>query len=103
VDVVPAELARRGLWGRFTLTDVLQGQINGISIRDELRTTVFLDSRIKIELVVADHQMDKAVQVILRHAVGDPSATGVDEDHGHLMLLHIDEILRIAPPKTGNP
>ena len=103
VDVVRAELARRGLWGQSTLTDVLQGQINEISIRNEQRTTVSLVSRIKIELVVADHQVDKAVQVILRHAVGDPSATGVDEDHGHLMLLHIDEILRIAPPETENP
>ena len=103
VDVVRAALARRGLCGQFTLTDVLQGQINGISIRNEHRTAVSLDSRIKIELVVADHQVDKAVQVFLRHAPGDPSATGVDEDHGHLMLLHIDEILRIAPPETENP
>jgi hypothetical protein len=39
----------------------------------------------------------------LRHAVGDPSAIGVDEDHGHLMLLHIDVILEIAPPETENP
>lgn len=103
VDVVRAELARRGLWGQLTLTDVLEGQINKSSIRNDDRTTVLLDSRIKIELIVADHQIDKAVEVILRHAVGDPSATGVDEDHGHLMLLHIDEILQITPPETQNP
>lgn len=103
VEVVRAELARRGLWGQLTLTDVLQGQISRSSIRNENRTAASLDSRIKIELVVADHQVDKAVHVILRHAVGDPSATGADEDHGHLVLLHIDKILQIAPPETENP
>jgi len=102
-DLVRAELARRGLWGQLTLTDVLEGQINKSSIRNEDRTAVSLVSRIKIELIVADQQVDKAVEVILRHAVGDPSATEVDEDHGHLMLLHIDEILQIAPPETENP
>jgi nitrogen regulatory protein PII len=75
VDLVRAELARRGLWGQLTLTDVLEGQINKSSTRNEDRTAVSLDSRIKMELIVADHQVDKAVEVILRHAVGDPSAT----------------------------
>jgi nitrogen regulatory protein PII len=103
LDAVRTELARCGVWGQLTLTDVFQGQIDKSSIRNEDGTAVSLDSRIKIELIVGDHQVDTAVHVILRHAVGDPSAIGVDEDHGHLMLLHIDVILEIAPPETENP
>jgi nitrogen regulatory protein PII len=102
LDAVRAELARRGVCGQLTLTDVLQGEVHKNSIRNENGIAASLDSRIKIELIISDHQVDTAVHVILRHAVGDPSATGVDEDHGHIMLLHIDVILPIGPPKPEN-
>jgi hypothetical protein len=85
------------------LTDALQGEIHKNSICNEDGTAVSLDSRIKMELLIADHQVDTAVHVILRHAVGNPSATGVDEDHGYIMRLHIEVILQITPSEGENP
>jgi len=103
LDTVRAELARRGIWGKLTLTEVQQGETHRSSITNENGTSETLQSRIKIELIIADHQVDKAVNVILRHAVVDPSENEPHEHDGHVTLLHIDEILQIAPPSTKNP
>ncbi|MBV8813868.1 MAG: P-II family nitrogen regulator [Verrucomicrobia bacterium] len=103
LDVVRAELARRGVWGKLTLTDVQQGETHKSSIGTENGSADSLHSRIKIELIVADPQVDKAINVILRHAVSDPSESGADEHGGQVTLLHIDEILQIAPPARENP
>jgi nitrogen regulatory protein PII len=103
LDMDRAELARRGVWVKLTLTDVQQSETHKSSISNENGTADSLHSRIKIELIVADPQVDKAINVILRHAISDPSESGAHEHEGHVTLLHIDEILQIAPPARENP
>jgi len=98
VDAVRAEFDRLEVCGKLTLTDVLQGEIHAGSIRPAEATVASLDSGIKIELIVADHQVDTAVNVILQQAGAGPPASGTEVDYARLRMLHVHEILQIAPP-----
>ena len=95
VTVVRTELRRRGVCGELTLTEVQQGdtQKNSVTLHNECIDG--LRNRVKLELIVPDRQADKAVSVILRHALGDPQ-----EPEGHVTLLDISEVLQIVHPKS---
>jgi nitrogen regulatory protein PII len=90
LSIIRAELVRRGVCGNLTITEVRHGEthgpVNGNS--DESLT-----DKIKIELIIADRQIDKAVNVILRHATAESS-----DRYGHVTLLNVDEMLQITEP-----
>jgi nitrogen regulatory protein P-II 1 len=80
LGMIRAELVRRGVCGNLTVTEVRHGEthgpVNGHS--DES-----LIDKIKIELIIPDRQIDKAINVILKHAVTESSGR-----YGHVTLLH---------------
>jgi nitrogen regulatory protein PII len=98
VSTVRAELERRGVYGRFTLTDVRHGETQRPSIRTEHDQNESLQPRIKVELIVSDRQAEKAINVILRHA-----ATDSDAHDGHVTLVNVDEVLQITQPNGTGP
>jgi nitrogen regulatory protein PII len=99
VSAVRAELERRGVYGKFTLTEVRHGETQRPSIRAENDQNEALQPKIKVELIVSDRQAEKAVNVILRHAITDS-----DEPDGHVALVNVDEVLQITQPNgMGQP
>jgi Nitrogen regulatory protein PII len=95
VTVVRTELRRRGVCGELTLTEVQQGdtQKNSVTLHNECIDG--LRNRVKLELIVPDRQADKAVSVILRHALTDSH-----EPDGHVTLLDVSEVLQITHPAS---
>jgi nitrogen regulatory protein PII len=93
VDTVRAELRRRGVCGELTLTEVQHGNTHKHSITPHNGSVDQLDERVKLELIVGDRQADKAVSVILRHALTDSR-----EPDGHVTLLDVSEALQITHP-----
>lgn len=98
VSTVRAELERRGVYGRFTLTEVRHGETQRPSIRTEHDQNESLQPRIKVELIVSDRQAEKAINVILRHAAADS-----DAHDGHVTLVNVDEVLQITQPNGTGP
>jgi len=98
VSRIRAELERRGVYGRLTLTDVRHGETQRPSIRTEHGRNESLQPRIKVELIVSDRQAEKAINVILRHA-----STDSDAHDGHVSLVNVDEILQITQPNGTGP
>jgi nitrogen regulatory protein PII len=97
VSTIRAELERRGVYGKFTLTEVRHGETQRPSIRAENDQDEALKPKIKVELIVSDRQAEKAINVILRHAV-----TGLPDQDGHVTLVNVDEVLQITQPNgTG--
>src|SRR5258708_12286633 len=90
LGMIRAEFVRRGVCGNLTVTEVRHGEthgpVNGNS--DES-----LKDKIKIELIVPDRQIDKAVNVILRHAMTESSARP-----RHATLLNLAQILQLTHP-----
>jgi nitrogen regulatory protein PII len=95
VDAVRAELERRGICGGLTLTEVQHGDTHKQSITPHNGSDDQLKERVKLELIVSDRQADKAVSVILRHALTDSSEPG-----GHVTLLDVSEVLQISHPPS---
>jgi nitrogen regulatory protein PII len=95
VDAIRAELERRGICGGLTLTEVQHGYTNNHSTTLHNGSPGQLKERIKLELIVGDRQADKAVSVILRHALTDCSEPG-----GHVTLLDVNEVLQITHPAS---
>jgi nitrogen regulatory protein PII len=93
LDAVRLELERRGIWGKLTLTEVRQWDTNPPSIRTEGESAGPFQHRIKVELLVSDRQADKIINFIVRYAPTDSS-----EDHGHVTLLDVCQVLQIAQP-----
>jgi len=98
VGKIRAELERRGVYGKFTLTEVRHGETQKPSIRTESDHNESLQPKIKVELIISDRQAEKAVNVILRHAITDPP-----EHEGHLTVVNVDEILEITQPDGIEP
>jgi nitrogen regulatory protein PII len=98
VSTIRAELERRGVYGKFTLTEVRHGETQRPSIRAEHDHNESLQPKIKVELIVSDRQAEKAVNVILRHAIADS-----DVHDGHVALVNVDEILQITQPNGTEP
>jgi nitrogen regulatory protein PII len=95
VDAVRAELERRGICGGLTLTEVQHGDTHNHSTTLQNGSPGQLKERIKLELIVGDRQADKAVSVILRHALAD-----CEEPGGHVTLLDVSEVLQITHPAS---
>ena len=93
LSIIRAELVRRGVCGNLTITEVRHGETHEPVNRGSDES---LTDKIKIELIIADRQIDKAVNVILRHAMTQSS-----DRHGHVTLSHVDEILQITQPTPG--
>jgi nitrogen regulatory protein P-II 1 len=92
LDTIQAELVRRGICGSLTVTQVRHGDMRGSSdlvgsFNDSLK------EKTKVELIVPDRQIDKVVNVLLRH-----STTDCFEQDGHVTLLSVDEILQNFQP-----
>jgi nitrogen regulatory protein PII len=96
LGTIRAELVRRGVCGNLTVTEVRHGETHGPSNRTAENSDESLKEKIKVELIVPDRQIDKAVNVILRHAVSEST-----EPDGHVTLLNVDEILQITQPMEG--
>jgi nitrogen regulatory protein P-II 1 len=96
LDTIRAELVRRGVCGNLTVTEVRHGETHGPSNRAGGDSDGSLKEKVKVELIVPDRQIDKAVNVILRHAMTESS-----ERDGHVTLLNVDEILQITQPMQG--
>jgi nitrogen regulatory protein PII len=90
LGMIRAELVRRGVCGTLTVTEVRHGETHGPVNGDSDES---LKDKIKVELIIPGRQIDKAVNVILRHAMTDSS-----DRYGHVTLLHVDEILQITHP-----
>jgi nitrogen regulatory protein PII len=93
VDAMRAELRRRGVCGGLTLTEVQHGEIHKLSIAAANGSNGQLKERVKLELIIADRQADKALSIILRYALTDPQ----DPD-GYVTLLDVSEVLQITHP-----
>jgi nitrogen regulatory protein PII len=96
LGTIRAELVRRGVCGNLTVTEVRHGETHGPSNRIDENSDEPLKEKIKVELIVPDRQIDKAVNVFLRHAITDST-----ERDGHVTLLNVDEILQITQPMQG--
>jgi len=96
LGTIRAELVRRGVCGNLTVTEVRHGETHGPSNCTAGSSDESLKQKIKVELIVPDRQIDKAVNVILRHAMSESS-----ERDGHVTLLDVDEILQITRPMQG--
>jgi nitrogen regulatory protein PII len=90
LGMIRAELVRRGVCGTLTVTEVRHGETHGPVNGNSAES---LKDKIKVELIIPDRQIDKAVNVILRHAMIESS-----DRHGHITLLNVDEILQITHP-----
>jgi nitrogen regulatory protein PII len=93
VDAVLAGLERSGVRGGLTLTEVQCRNDGFRSLLAEQGLAEALESGVKLELVVGDRQARKAVDVILQCA-----RLVRDECGGHVVVLDINQTLRIAPP-----
>lgn len=93
LGTIRAELVRRGVCGNLTVTEVRHGETHGPSNRTADNSDEALEEKIKVELIVSDRQIDKAVNVILRHATAESS-----DRYGHVTLLNVDEMLQITQP-----
>jgi len=100
LDTIRAELVRRVICVNLTVTEVRHGETHGPSNSTANSTAENSDEslkeKIKVELIVPDRQIDKAVNVFLRHAITDST-----ERDGHVTLLNVDEILQITQPMQG--
>jgi len=92
---VRKELRRRGVCGELTLTEVLHGDTNKASVPAFDDSDGQLQERVKLELIVADRQVDKSVSLILRYALPESR-----EPDGHVALLDVSEVLQIIHPAS---
>jgi nitrogen regulatory protein PII len=91
LNAVRAALEQRGIRGGLTLTEVQWSHSReSAAVSDDSQG---LQIRVKLELTVGDRQAPKAIDVILRHAY-----PGSDPEHGHIVVLDVDETLQIGPP-----
>jgi nitrogen regulatory protein PII len=92
LDTIRAELERRGVCGSLTVTQVRHGDTHQSSDCAG-NSDDSLKEKIKVELIVPDRQIDKVVNVLLRH-----SSTDCFDRDGHVTLLSVDEILQNFTP-----
>ena len=95
LNAVRMELERRGIRGGFTLVEVRYTDSDKWLLPTERGGSEKFQGRVKLELIVEDSEVDKAVNVILRHAQPQSDAEG-----GQIAVLEVDEILRIGPPQA---
>ena len=93
---IRAELVRRGIFANLTVSEVRHGETHRRSSDPADNSADSFEDKTKVELIVPDRQIDKAVNVILRHATTESS-----DRFGHITLLNVDEILQITQPMQG--
>jgi nitrogen regulatory protein PII len=92
VDAVRTELERRGIQATLTLTEVRQDNGHRGLILVETGTAEPMEDRVKVELIVADRQAQRAIEIIMQYAqVATKGAAG------HVSLLGVNEALQIVP------
>jgi nitrogen regulatory protein PII len=89
LDAVRAELDRRGIRAGLTLIEVRYSD-GDKSLPPAERAES--EKRIKLELLVEDSEVEKAVHVMLRHAQPQSAKEG-----GQIAVLEVNEIVRIEP------
>jgi nitrogen regulatory protein PII len=91
VVVVRTELERRGIQATLTLTEVLQTDGHKGLIVAGTRTANPMKDRVKVELIVADRQAQRAMEIIMRFAHVANNGVG-----GQVSLLPVNEALQIV-------
>jgi nitrogen regulatory protein P-II 1 len=91
LDAVHSELRRLGIRGGLTMGEVRHGDNHIGAPSTEKGNTGAFGPRIKLELMVDDCQVEKAVNAILRHARPES-----DEDGGQIAVLEVNEVTRIG-------
>jgi nitrogen regulatory protein PII len=92
VDAVRRELRRHGIGSGLTVVAVRHSDDHKQLLPMEQAASKTLQDRVKLELFVDDSELDKAVNVILRHAQAD-----YDDEGGQIAVLEVDKTLRIGP------
>jgi nitrogen regulatory protein PII len=83
VDAVRAELGRCGVNASLILTDVRHAENRKRSRSPHTETLDSLTDRLKVELIVGDRQVQRAVEAITQY--------------GQVALLRVNESLQIVP------
>ena len=95
-EAVKLRLAEAGIEGRLTVTEVKGIKDLGRFYR--IRTTASQDRLkpcLKIDLIVADREIESTVNIILRHA----KLAGSSGNGGHINILPLDAALEIGAEK----
>ena len=92
LDVVQRELERLGIGGGLAVVEVRHSDNDKRLLPTARGTSRAFRERLKLELFVDDSEVDKAVNVILRHAQAD-----YDDEGGQIAVLEVDKTLRIGP------
>ncbi len=88
------ELRRRGISGGLTLTEVQRDETTRSSI-DSDGSVKRLERRVKLELILTEQQVDKAVTVILQHALSSSP-----DLEGHITVFEVNEALDLIRPES---
>jgi nitrogen regulatory protein PII len=97
VEVVRTELERRGIQATLTLTEVRQANGRKALMFAETGTAGPMEDRVKVELIVADRQAQRAMEIIMQCAQMATNGAA-----GHISLLGVNEALQIVPRLSGN-
>jgi nitrogen regulatory protein PII len=88
LNAVRVELERHGIRSGLTLIEVRYSDGVRSLVPAERKESRKFQERIKLELIVVDSEVEKAVNIILRHA--RPQS---DEEGGQIAVLEVNEIL----------
>ena len=91
LDAVRRELERRGIRSGLTVVGVQHSHGEKGLRRTAKESSGPLHDRVKLELMLEDSEIEKAVDVILRHAQPE-----FDQQGGQIAVLEVSEILRIG-------
>jgi nitrogen regulatory protein PII len=87
LDAVRVELERRGINATLTLINVQQAEKRKTSPSPRTEVAGSFADRLKVELIVGDRQVQRAVDIITQY--------------GQVVLLRVNEALQIIPPLTN--
>ena len=87
LDAVRSELERRGISATLTLIKVQHSEEAKATPADHTKATGAFADRLKVELIVGERQVHKAVDIMTQH--------------GQVALLRVNEALQIVPPLTN--
>ena len=84
LDAVRVELKRGGINATLTLINVQQAEERKASPAPDTEVAGSFADRLKLELIVGDRQIQRAVDIITQY--------------GQVVLLRVNEALQIVPP-----
>ncbi len=87
LDAVRLELERRGISATLTLINVQQAEERKPLASPDGETTGAFADRLKVELIVSDRQVQRAVDII--------------GQYGQVASLRVNQALQILPPLTN--